>query len=130
MPSHSLKTWGDADEADVSPENDGTLKREENDGFGGPWRKEWIDEAVTILRRADRLCHPASREWDPGRRPLPAARHQRSHLLHLEKKYAHLGVSELRRLRQVEEENARLKRLVADLSLDKHMLSEALRKNV
>lgn len=44
------------------------------------------------------------------------------------KKYAHLGVSELHRLRQVEEENARLKRLVADLSLDKHMLSEALRK--
>ena len=46
------------------------------------------------------------------------------------KKYAHLGVSELRRLRQVEEENARLKRLVADLSLDKHMLTEALRKKV
>jgi putative transposase len=46
------------------------------------------------------------------------------------KRYAHLGVSELRRLRQVEEENTRLKRLVADLSLDKHMLSEALRKKV
>lgn len=46
------------------------------------------------------------------------------------KKYGHLGVSELRRLRQVEEENARLKRLVANLSLDKHMLSEALRKKV
>jgi putative transposase len=46
------------------------------------------------------------------------------------KKYAHLGVSELRRLRQVEEENSRLKRLVADLSLDKHMLWEALRKKV
>ena len=46
------------------------------------------------------------------------------------KKYAHLGMSELRRLRQVEEENTRLKRLVADLSLDKHMLSEALRKKV
>ena len=44
------------------------------------------------------------------------------------KKYAHLGVSELRRLRQLEEENTRLKWLVADLSLDKHMLSEALRK--
>lgn len=44
------------------------------------------------------------------------------------KKEAYLGVSELRRLRQVEEENSRLKRLVADLSLDKHMLSEALRK--
>lgn len=46
------------------------------------------------------------------------------------KKYAHLGVSELRRLCQLEEENSRLKRLVADLSLDKHMLSEALRKKV
>ena len=44
------------------------------------------------------------------------------------KKYAHLGISELRRLRQIEEEHTRLKRLVADLSLDKHMLSEALRK--
>ena len=44
------------------------------------------------------------------------------------KKYAHLGVNEVRRLRQLEEENTRLKRLVADLSLDKHMLSEALRK--
>jgi len=46
------------------------------------------------------------------------------------KKYAHLGVSELRRLRQVEDENRRLKQLVADLTLDKHMLSEALRKKV
>ena len=36
----------------------------------------------------------------------------------------------LRRLRQLEEENSRLKRLVADLSLDKHVLSEALRKKV
>jgi putative transposase len=45
------------------------------------------------------------------------------------KKYAHLGVSELRRLRQLEDENARLKRLVADLTLDKHMVAEALRKN-
>jgi len=44
------------------------------------------------------------------------------------KKYGHLGVSELRRLRQLEDENARLKRLVADLTLDKHMLAEALRR--
>ena len=44
------------------------------------------------------------------------------------KKYAHLGVAEVRKLRSREEENSRLKRLVADLSLDKHMLTEALRK--
>lgn len=46
------------------------------------------------------------------------------------KKYAHLGVGELRRLRSLEDENNRLKRLVADLTLDKHMLAEALRKKV
>ena len=46
------------------------------------------------------------------------------------KKYAHLGVSELRQLRSLEDENGRLKRLVADLSLDKHILSEALRTKV
>ena len=45
------------------------------------------------------------------------------------KKFAHLGVSELRRLRQLEEENGRLKRLVADLTLDKHILAETIRKN-
>ncbi len=44
------------------------------------------------------------------------------------KKFAHLGISELRRLRSLEDENARLKRVVADLTLDKHMLAEALRK--
>ena len=37
---------------------------------------------------------------------------------------------EAKRLKTLEEENGRLKRLVADLSLDKHMLSEALRKKV
>ena len=45
------------------------------------------------------------------------------------KKFAHLGVSELRRMRQIEDENARLKKLVADLTLDKHILQETLRKN-
>ena len=43
--------------------------------------------------------------------------------------FAGMGVVELRRLRQVEEENRKLKQLVADLTLDKHMLQEALRKN-
>ena len=43
------------------------------------------------------------------------------------RQFAGLGVAELRRLRQVEEENRKLKQLVADLSLDKHMLQEALR---
>ncbi len=46
------------------------------------------------------------------------------------RKYGGLGVSELRRLKQLEEENTRLKRLVADLSLDKEMLQEVVRKKL
>lgn len=45
-------------------------------------------------------------------------------------KFSGLGPSELRRLRQLEEENAKLKRLVGDLSLDKAMLQEVLAKKV
>ena len=45
------------------------------------------------------------------------------------KKYGGLGVSELRRLRQLEDENNRLKQIVADLSLDKQMLQDVLKKN-
>lgn len=46
------------------------------------------------------------------------------------REYAGLGVSELRELRQLREENGRLKRLVADLTLDKHILQESLRNKV
>ena len=42
------------------------------------------------------------------------------------KKYAGLLPTEMRRLKQLEDENAKLKRLVADLSLDKEMLQEVI----
>lgn len=46
------------------------------------------------------------------------------------KKYGGLGVSELRKLRQLEDENRRLKQIVADLSLDKQMLQDVLSKKL
>ncbi len=46
------------------------------------------------------------------------------------KKYGGLGVSELRRLKQLEEENRHLKKLVADLSLDKQMLQDVIAKKL
>ena len=44
------------------------------------------------------------------------------------KKFASLGVTELRRLKQLEEENQKLKTIVADMTLDKQMLQDVLRK--
>jgi putative transposase len=46
------------------------------------------------------------------------------------KKYSGLALNELRELRQLREENSKLKRLVADLSLDRHMLQEIVRKKL
>lgn len=46
------------------------------------------------------------------------------------KKYAGLGPTEVRELRQLREENGRLKKLVADLTLDKHILTEVVQKKL
>jgi putative transposase len=115
---------------DVLPENDGRLKREDDGGFGGPLRKErtmkrskFSEEQVVYALRQAEVGTPVGDLC----RQLGVAE---ATFYAWKKKYAHLGMSELRRLRQLEEENSRWKRLVADLSLDKHMLSEVLRKKV
>ena len=46
------------------------------------------------------------------------------------KKFGGLGVPELRELRQLREENRKLKQVVADLSLDRHILSEAPQRHL
>ena len=46
------------------------------------------------------------------------------------RRYAGMGVTELRRLKKLEDENASLRKLVADLSLDKHMLQEIVSKKL
>ena len=46
------------------------------------------------------------------------------------KKFGGMGMAEVRRLKQLEDENRRLKRLVADLTLDKQMLQDVLSKKL
>jgi putative transposase len=46
------------------------------------------------------------------------------------KKFDGMGVAELRRLKALEQENKRLKQLVADLTLDKYMLKEVIEKKL
>ena len=46
------------------------------------------------------------------------------------RKFSGLGTAELRRLRQLEDENSRLKQVVADLTLDKQMLQDVLKKKL
>lgn len=51
-------------------------------------------------------------------------------LYNWKKKFAGMGSAEVRRLKQLEDENRRLKGVVADLTLDKEMLQEVLRKKL
>lgn len=46
------------------------------------------------------------------------------------KKFSGMGVAEVRRLKQLEEENRKLKQLVADLSLDRKMLQDVVQGKV
>ena len=46
------------------------------------------------------------------------------------KRYANLGVLEMRELRQLKEENARLRSLMAELTLDRHELQEVIKKKI
>ena len=52
-----------------------------------------------------------------------------AHHLRVKSKYGGMEVSEAQEVKQLREENARLKKLVADLSLDKDMLQSVIRKN-
>lgn len=63
-----------------------------------------------------------------GRVPQPW--HIRSDVLHLEEVVRRPGWQRDQAVAQLEEENARLKRVVADLTLDKHILQEVIRKKV
>jgi putative transposase len=85
----------------------------------GPMKKSRVTE--------EQIAY-ALRESESGTAVADVCRQSQATFYIWKNKFAHLGVSELRRLRQLEEENSRLKRLVADLTLDKHMLAEALGK--
>ena len=74
----------------------------------------------------------ALKQLEAGRRAEDVAREVgvSKHTIYAWKaKYGGLEVSEAQRLRQLEDENRRLKKLVADLSLDKDMLQAVIRKN-
>ena len=86
------------------------------------------DEALKVFGRTDCIRAEAGRGRHGGGTCLSPAGDQRGELQHLKKKYANLGTGELRELRQLREENVKHKHLVADLTLDKHIMAEIIRK--
>ena len=77
------------------------------------------EQIVYALRQVEgvRRSAKSAGRWEYRRRRFTAGR-----------RYAGLGLNELRELRQLREENRKLKGIVADLTLDKHILQEVLSK--
>ena len=84
------------------------------------------EEIVTKLRQVEVLCGQGMPRVDAIRQ----VQITEQTFYRWKKKFAGLGVEELRRLKSLEEENKRLKSLVADLSLDKQILQDLLSKKL
>jgi hypothetical protein len=80
--------------------------------------------------RADRCGSAAGGSRSTGGGGLSKGRDQRGDVYLWKRQYSGVGVSELRELRQLREENGRLKRLVADLSMDRQILQEIVSKKL
>lgn len=89
-----------------------------------------MHEEVEVHGRADCICAASVGGWHAGCRGVPEDGCIGGDLLSLEAALRRDGSSELRKMRQMEDEKQKLKRLVADLSLDKAMLQEVLSKKV
>jgi hypothetical protein len=87
-------------------------------------------EEIEVYRTTNCLCSQTSENGSAGRGGLPENRHLGSDVFNWKRKFSGLGTAESRRLRQLEEENARLKQTVADLTLDKQMLQDVLKKKL
>jgi hypothetical protein len=86
-------------------------------------------EEIEVHGGANRLCASAGRGRD-GRRGLQEGRDREATYYSWRKKYGGLMPSEVKRLRQLEEENGKLKKIVADLSLDKEVLQDVIRRKL
>jgi putative transposase len=91
-------------------------------------RKDRTDEALEVFGRTDR-CDPArAGGWGIDCRRLSEARGKQRDFHKWKARYGGLDVSDAKRLKALQDENARLKRLLADAMLDNVGLKELLAK--
>ncbi len=87
------------------------------------------NEAETVLGRADRNDREAGGDGDAGRGADPAGGVSEQTFYRWKKQFTGLEIDQVRQLKQLQDENGRLKKLVAELTLDRAMLQHVLRKN-
>jgi hypothetical protein len=83
-----------------------------------------------VHRVPDRGGPAGGRRWGADRRGDPEARDQPGNLLHWKSKYGGATVAELKRLRELEAENAKLKRMYAELALENAAIKDVLSRKL
>jgi hypothetical protein len=89
-----------------------------------------FNEENTFYGRANCFCLTTGGNRYTNTGSHPQNRDTEQTFYRWKKLYGGLGPSETRRLKQLEDENRRLKQMVADLSLDKHMLQNVLSRKL
>ena len=119
-----------APELDLLPEN--WIARSWNFLLMMPWaHEERCDEAVEVHGCTDSVCvAPGGGREQSVEEVCRKTGISTATFYTWKKKYGGLMPSEMKRLKQLEEENARLKRIVADLSLDKEMLQDVIKRKL
>jgi putative transposase len=88
------------------------------------------DEGIMVLGRPEGVHSQARERWRFGGRHLPEGQNQQATYFNWKKKYEGHQPPEMRRLRQLEDENAKLKKIVADLALDRETLQDVIRRKL
>jgi putative transposase len=94
----------------------------------GKIKREILHEEEAIFCGADCGYVKAGRVGCAGGGGDPKGRDQRANVLSMEEAVCWFGDRSARQMKQLQEENSRLKQLIADLSLDKTMLQDVLRR--
>ena len=88
------------------------------------------DEGIQVHGRAEDVYFETGSRWAPGGGYLPQAGISQATYFNWKKRYEGLLRDEMRRLKQLEDENGKLKKLVAELSLDREMLQDVIRRKL
>ncbi len=102
-------------------------------GLGPDGAKPTKRSRLKVIEEYDIKCNCSTKQADDGTSVGEVCRKagiSEATYYNWRKKYAGLMPSEMKRLRQLEDENAKLKRLVADLSLDKAMLQDVVSRKL
>jgi transposase-like protein len=91
-------------------------------------KKGVLHEEETVRCRADCCGIEGSRGWHAGCRAIRRIGISEQTFYRWKKQYAGLDSDQARQLKQLQEENERLKKIVAELSLDKAMLADVIKK--